>query len=459
MNHPQILAAAFLLLAALAFAATKTEWRSRTIYQLLTDRLSRYPDDSVPCNDLHKYCGGTFKGISGHLDYIKRMGFDAIWISPIPENQGQDYHGYAMLNMYKVNPHFGTADDLKFLVKECHKRGIWVMLDVVANHVACIDKNYSAVTPFDKEEYYHQYCEINFEKMWENRTMRENCRLFCLPDLNQSHPFVRSKLKEWIGSVSKEYGFDGIRIDTVAHVDLEFWKEYAEASGVFQVGEVFNGDASVVAEYQSSLDSMLNYPLYYGLQNAFKNGKSMLELKAKIDEVKKYFKDVSVLGNFVDNHDNARFLNITYDYTLFKNALTYVLLAEGIPIVYYGSEQGFHGGADPENRETLWGHFNETSELYRFVQTTIAARKAHKVWLNKYVERFADDKIYAFSRGPTLVCVTNTKEKAVAVIKKPFPNGSKLCNVYNARDCVKVKNGELKVTMTGGQPKIYVHAA
>lgn len=92
---------------------------------------------------MHKYCGGTFKGIENNLDYITGMGFDAIWISPVPENKGDDYHGYGALNWEKINPHFGTEDDLKSLVNTAHSKGVAVMVDVVANHVAPVDLDYS----------------------------------------------------------------------------------------------------------------------------------------------------------------------------------------------------------------------------------------------------------------------------------------------------------------------------
>ena len=115
----------------------------------------------MECGDLRKYCGGTFKGIEKKLDYIKGMGFSAIWISPIPENMGDDYHGYAALDWYKVNPHFGTEQDLKDLVAACHEMDIWVMLDVVANHVAPVDLDYSKVNPFNKDEHYHSKCQIH----------------------------------------------------------------------------------------------------------------------------------------------------------------------------------------------------------------------------------------------------------------------------------------------------------
>ncbi len=123
------------LLSALlpcAVAHTPSEWKSRTIYQVLTDRFaSNSVDTNSKCSDLSVYCGGTYQGLISKLDYISSMGFDAIWISPMPTNMGTDYHGYAFLDLYTPNPHFGTESDLKSFISACHKRDIWVMLDVV----------------------------------------------------------------------------------------------------------------------------------------------------------------------------------------------------------------------------------------------------------------------------------------------------------------------------------------
>lgn len=143
-------------------AADTAEWKKRAVYQLLTDRFAKSSDDTTACSDLTDYCGGTFKGIENHLDYIKGMGFDAIWISPVIENQGKDYHGYAGLNWEKINDHFGSDDDLKQLVKACHDRDMYVMVDVVANHVAPVDGDYSRVIPLNQSEYYHPKCEIDW---------------------------------------------------------------------------------------------------------------------------------------------------------------------------------------------------------------------------------------------------------------------------------------------------------
>lgn len=96
------------------------------------------------------------------------MGFDAIWISPIPHNAPPDYHGYGALNWEQVNEHFGTSDDLHALIEACHARDIWVMLDVVGNHSSYYSNaDFSNVYPLNKAEYYHPYCSIvNWDDQW-----------------------------------------------------------------------------------------------------------------------------------------------------------------------------------------------------------------------------------------------------------------------------------------------------
>lgn len=121
-----------LALSTVALAASPEEWRNRSIYQVLTDRFAR-PDGSTTadCDEsIGVYCGGTWKGIEGRLDYIQGLGFDAIWISPITKQvqeftpYGEAYHGYWQENIYQVNPEFGTAFDLRDLADALHARGM-----------------------------------------------------------------------------------------------------------------------------------------------------------------------------------------------------------------------------------------------------------------------------------------------------------------------------------------------
>ena len=116
------------------------------------------------------------------------MGFDAIWISPVVENTDGGYHGYWAKDLNAINSHFGNAATLKALVDACHYNGIWVMVDVVANHVGPVGTDYSSISPFNQSSYYHADCSIN----WDDQTSVENCRLSDLPDLDQSNTFVRT---------------------------------------------------------------------------------------------------------------------------------------------------------------------------------------------------------------------------------------------------------------------------
>jgi alpha-amylase len=111
------------------------------------------------CTTLKDYCGGTFRDLIQLLDYIKALGFDAIYISPFVENTPGGYHGYWAKNFYRVNPEFGSEADLKELVREAHKMEIKVMVDVVFNHIGYVENNdFSDIVPFNSEKYYHDDC-------------------------------------------------------------------------------------------------------------------------------------------------------------------------------------------------------------------------------------------------------------------------------------------------------------
>ena len=153
------------------------------------------------------------------------------------------------------------------------------------------------------------------------------CRLANLPDLNQSNGFVSSTLTSWIKNTIAKYGFDGIRVDTTPEVPKSFWSQYSQSAGVFSMGEVFNGNPGYAAGYQGPLDSTLNYPMYYKLYNAFQKKQTMRNVHDGVTQ-NYVFPDVSILGNFLDNHDNPRFLSNDGDTTVLKNGLAYIVFAE-----------------------------------------------------------------------------------------------------------------------------------
>jgi alpha-amylase len=277
-----------------------------------------------------------------------------------------------------------------------------------------------------------------------------------LPDLNQDNSYVREYLKTWIHDLVQKYDFDGIRIDTIPEVKGQFWSEYGQASGVFQMGECFNGDPNYVGPYQQDLTGLFNYPMYYTIKDVFGGKQSMNQIGNRYNG-EGAFKDLSTLGVFVDNHDNARFLNQYNDRTSFKSALTFALTSEGIPFFYYGSEQYYSGGNDPQNRESLWQAMNTDSDVYKMMAKVNSARKTMQIWNQQHLQRYSDDTFYAFSRGEFLVAVTNShNDQQRDVTYQPFADGTTVCNIfYPTTDCQTV-NGKVNVYLAGGESKIYV---
>lgn len=407
------------------------------------------------------YCGGTYKGMVDQLDYIKGMGFDAIWISPVVENYENymthqyGYHGYWATNWEATNLHFGSEQDLHDLVTAAHNKDIWVMVDVVANHVGPIGTDYSKINPFNKSEHYHDDCQIND---WNNQSEVEYCRLADLPDLNQENTYVRDYLKNWIKNLVDTYNFDGIRIDTIPEVPKDFWSEYGESAGVFQMGECFNGDPVYVGGYQGSVTALFNYPMYYTISDVFGNGDHMIKITNRYGAENYTFSDVGALGVFVDNHDNPRFLcnHPGHDIQL-KSATVFSLTTLGIPFVYYGTEQYFSGCADPQNRESLWQSMNTNSDLYQIIAKVNQQRKKSQIWTEDWIDRYHSETFYSFSRGRFLVALTNvTDQQHVKVTYQPFNEGEVVCNIfYPTTDCQTVSGG-VDIYLVNGESKIYV---
>ena len=162
-------------------AADKAAWKQRTIYQIIVDRFAVGGGATPNCPDLHQYCGGNWQGVIDKLPYIQELGFDAIWISPVVDNIPGGYHGYWARDWEKLNSEFGDEDTLHRLIDTAHNMDMWVMVDVVANHVAPTGHDFSMMNPFNKEEMYHEECDITD---WNNKWQREHCRLQGLPDLD-----------------------------------------------------------------------------------------------------------------------------------------------------------------------------------------------------------------------------------------------------------------------------------
>ncbi|KIJ69594.1 glycoside hydrolase family 13 protein [Hydnomerulius pinastri MD-312] len=466
------------LLSPFAFAANADQWRGRSIYQVIVDRYA-LPEGADPtkCDPGDRtWCGGTWNTIRENLDYIQNAGFTALWISPVSQNYegsttpyGDAYHGYWIADATKLNARFGTSDDLKALSDELHRRGMYLMVDVVVNDVMATSTTPDLSTyMFQDQSQYHPYCVID----WSNSTSEEQCWLgdttVPLADINTEDSTVVSAFGDWIRSLVQEYSIDGLRIDAAKHVNIDFWPGFCASAGVFCIGEVFGSDIDEAALYQGpdSLDSILHYPMYGALVDAFTipGQQNMSAVSDMIAQSKEKFKDPGLLGNFIENQDIPRWHNISVDPQSLYNAMVFNFMSDGIPIVYYGQEQGFSGNADPWNREPLWTSNYANTTTYQLMSTLNQFRNFlvnTTNWVNSSVEVLTvTDNGIAIIKGDVVSVLTNVGSPPTNVsvpVYTPYPTNTPLTNILTCAQWPVGSNGTIDVEYSrGGVPVVLI---
>lgn len=179
-------------------------------------------------------------------------------------------------------------------------QGIYVMVDVVANHMGFANIADNRPAPLNQASSYHSACNIDYS----SQSSIENCRIANLPDLNTQSSEIRTLLNTWVSWLVKEYSFDGVRIDTVKHVEKDFWPGFASAIGAYSIGEVWDGDPAYLAGYANLMPGLLNYATYYPMNNFYQQKGSSQALVDMMNTVSSSFPDPAALGTFIDNHDN-----------------------------------------------------------------------------------------------------------------------------------------------------------
>ena len=503
-------------------------WRNQNIYQIITDRFfdgdpsnNNFYGGAEPATG-NKTHGGDWAGVERKLDYIKALGATAIWISPVLKNGNGDfdYHGYAATDFYNVDPRFGNLQDLQRLVREAQKRGILVINDVVVNHGSTwVDSGdfgwpnfvyppggynlrYNSggrqyAFPFDPASISSVYGNSNLANIfhnngttqnWTDATQVELGELLSLDDFKTETPYVRQRMKEiwthWIDSV----GFDAYRLDTVKHVEMGFWNEWspairaaaqaADKPNFFQFGEVFDGSDAKVGSYTGTksggnykMESVLDYPLYYQVGSVFATATGNTgQIEGRYNNLTTANYDASALDSLVlniDNHDNPRFLAAAGSTTgRLELALVFMYTARGVPSLYYGTEQDFNGGADPNNREDMFDgafeqgpsngdNFNMTSARFKLVAKLNNLRRLypalrtgtyHSLWAN-----FGAPGLLAYARrlnGEEAYVVINTATTQETIGARPtiHPAGTVLVDALNPSNTLTV------TTATDGIP-------
>ncbi|KAL0256771.1 hypothetical protein SLS55_009168 [Diplodia seriata] len=485
---------ALLALLSPALAATPLEWRSRSIYQVIVDRFARTDGSTTEACDVEEkiHCGGTWKGLENKLDYIADMGFTAIWISPITKgiegkwDAGENYHGFWQQDPGSLNSYFGTEDDLKSLSKAVHDRGMYLMIDYVANNLAwpgpgseVVYSNFSA--PFNTKAAFHDFCYITDYSQASNY---QNCWLgndqLSLPDIDTENQDIIDYFEDWGARVIEDYQVDGFRVDAVKHVPKAFWSDFEARVNTYTIGEDFTSQTEYICNYMiNAVSAVLNYPMWYSIMDVFRNNTRPIQaLTYAINNLDTTCHDPTIMGVFTENQDVARLGHMTNDLSHLKNALVFALLGDGIPIMYYGAEQAFSGGEDPGNREALWlSGYNTSAPLYQLVKKINFARNAMMAgvtytywspyWTHKTRAIIAHDDVLAMRKGydKSIVTVMTNKGTDAADIG-PFEIGdtnfhgqAQIVDVITCKTKTTGDAGIFSTTVTGGEPQVWIPTA
>lgn len=271
---------------------------------------------------------------------------------------------------------------------------------------------------------------------------------------------------------------DGFRIDAAKHVAKPFWALFYPAVDVYMVGEVDDGGPATVCSYQSNTDALpgvLNYAMWYSITDVFpKTSKNMSDLSYQYSTIADVCQDSTLLGTFTENQDVARFGWYTNDTAQRENALVFALLSDGIPIIYYGAEQGYATGKDPQNREALWlTNYDTSTELYKTIAAANLARNViadradysywSAYWTWKSIVLLANENVMVLRKGydySVLAIVTNKGSNApamgpYAITNTNFNSGDVLVDTVGCTQMTVGEWGNINITVpAGGRPMV-----
>ncbi|SDW88065.1 Glycosidase [Lachnospiraceae bacterium KHCPX20] len=464
------------------------DWDEASIYFMVTDRFFDGDPGNNAANDKFLteedkakgittagdnpglYHGGDFAGITDKLDYLKDLGINTIWITPIVENipgvtvsgEGKEdvpynaaFHGYWASDFTKLNPALGTEEDFRNMIQKAHAKGIRIMVDIVVNHAG-----YGV--------------EDNFTDMLRQGDDvvagdDQKSSLSNLPDFKTEDSAVRAKLVAWQTDWMKNFGIDYYRVDTVKHVDVATWQalknsvtdvnpdfkmigEYSGAGASFHGGTLGNG----------AMDSDLDFD-FNDWATEFVQGK-IESVEGKMSGRNALLNNTYLTGQFLSSHDEDGF-----KYKLIKEkgmseeaasaaalvAATLQITAKGQPVIYYGEELGQTGANNypyQTNRYDFdWDHVKDNPVLTHY-KKLLAIRNAN-------VDIFArggrttveanDQKGYdVFKRsykGEDLYTLINTASTQEVVLKG-LVAGATYTDLYSGREYVADSKGEVKLT-------------
>ena len=472
------------------------DWDEAVIYFAVTDR---FFDGDASNNDAYgvgdyntgekggsSYHGGDFAGLNQKLDYLKDLGVNTIWITPIVENITEDqhdnktdtatygYHGYWASDFTKLNKHLGTEQQFKALLDAAHSKGMKIMVDVVLNHAGYGTEKYfnSILTDADGNS-------ISMIRDSNNTISGDDKydSLSDLPDFVTENKAVTDQLVTWQTEWMSKYSIDYYRVDTVKHVETTTWAAFKNS-----LTEV-NPDFKMIGEYSGAgyannagelgtgtMDALLDFDFNDFAQNFVTGNISSVE--NSLQKRNNAINNTSVMGSFLSSHDedtlqyklvNESKISEEEAYNLMKVAATLQITAKGQPVLYYGEEIG-QGGANnwplqTNRRDFDWTELEkqkaDSNSIYNHYKTMLAIRNAYTDVFargNRSTVAVSDaDGYEVISRSygnSTLYVGMNVKEaEKEVVIPVAESAGTVLKNLYDGKTYTVSADRNVSVTI------------
>ena len=472
------------------------DWDEAVIYFAVTDRFfdgDASNNDAYRVGDYNKgekggssYHGGDFAGLNQKLDYLKDLGVNTIWITPIVENITEDqhddetdiatygYHGYWASDFTKLNRHLGTEEQFKALLDAAHSKGMKIMVDVVLNHAG-----------YGTEKYFNSILtdaagnSISMIRDSDNTISGDDKydSLSDLPDFVTENKAVTDQLVAWQTGWMSKYNIDYYRVDTVKHVETTTWAAFKNSL------TKVNPDFKMIGEYSGagyannagelgtgSMDALLDFDFNDFAQN-FVTGK-ISSVENSLQKRNSAINNTATMGSFLSSHDedtlqyklvNESNISKEEAYNLMKVAATLQITAKGQPVIYYGEEIG-QGGANnwpyqTNRRDFDWTELEkqkaDSSSIYNHYKTMIAIRNAYTDVFargNRSTVAASDAEGYeVISRSygtDTLYVGMNVKETAKEVVIPVIAKaGTILTNLYDGKNYTVSADQKVSVTI------------
>jgi cyclomaltodextrinase len=312
---------------------------------------------------------GNLNAITARLDELKDLGVTILWLMPIhpigqEKKKGTIGSPYAVRDYYAINSEYGTANDLKRLVREAHARGLKVIIDIVANHTA-----WDSVLMKHPEFYKHdEKGNITYPYDWYDIAALNY-------DNQQLRRYMTDMLKYWI----REFDLDGFRCDVAGEVPTNFWENARRELEQTKADIVMLAEAHKAELSVNAFDLDYSWPLHSALTNVLQGRARAWELRAEWEKEVREWPRGALHMRFSDNHDERRAIaRFGEPAALAASALVFTL--DGVPMIYNGMEVGdtTESGAPAlfEKLPIFWAFAERRKEFPQFYKNIMALRRS-----------------------------------------------------------------------------------